>query len=116
MIDPHRGGNATIIHTFPEALSLAAITEYKHDLFAVISGNFSPSTGNTGPGSWAVWSVDLRGVRLGEDNELLSLPKVSKIANIPQARFLGGMALLSEKQSTLLVGDLAGGDILSEIR
>jgi hypothetical protein len=73
IIDPLQNGvsTATIVHTFPEALGLAGIAEYEPDVFALITGSFSFATGDTGAGSWTVWSVDLRGVQL-ENNELSS--------------------------------------------
>ncbi|RFU34741.1 hypothetical protein B7463_g1629, partial [Scytalidium lignicola] len=111
MIDPSRGGQPTIVYSFPEALGLAGISEYEPDVFAVITGNFSFATGDTGVGSWTVWSVDLNGVKLGGNNQLLDSPKIYKISTIAEAHFLNGISLLSEDKGSLLVGDIAAGDI-----
>lgn len=111
LIDPQLDVPPTIVHTF-ETIGLAGIAEYEPDIFACITGNFSFATGDVGAGTWAVWSVDLRGVKLQPDKTLSPSPRVSKIASIPTAGILNGIALLSERQKTLLVGDIHDGNII----
>ncbi|KAL6812615.1 hypothetical protein V8C40DRAFT_270382 [Trichoderma camerunense] len=103
-----------LIHEFTDSLDVFGIAEYQTDKFAVLTGNFSFETGDLGLGSWAVWSVDLNGVRISTKNEestLSSTPKVAKIADIPPAQILDGLSVLSQKQQTLLIGDLSAGVI-----
>ncbi|CAM6083695.1 unnamed protein product [Calypogeia fissa] len=106
-------GPPTLLHNFSaSALGVAGIAEYQPDIFAVITGNVSFAADSVGPGTWAVWSVDLRGVESQLDNTLYPPPKIHKIADIPEASFLNGMTLLSRENGTLLVGDLVGGNIV----
>ncbi|KAL7781353.1 hypothetical protein V8C43DRAFT_328205 [Trichoderma afarasin] len=115
-IDPSapRPRQPVLIHEFTDSLDVFGIAEYQTDKFAVLTGNFSFETGDLGLGSWAVWSVDLNGVKISTKNEeptLSSTPKVAKIADIPPAQILDGLSLLSQKQQTLLIGDLSAGVI-----
>ncbi|CAM6083697.1 unnamed protein product [Calypogeia fissa] len=105
-------GPPALIHNFTSALALSGIAEYAPDTFAVLTGNFSLASGDVGPGSWAVWSVDLRGVKSQPDKTLYPPPKICKIADIPEGRFLNGMSLLSPKDGTLLIGDATAGNII----
>jgi hypothetical protein len=50
-----------LLHTFPDSLGLLGITEMQHDIFYVIAGNFSLTTGSDGPGNYALWKVELSG-------------------------------------------------------
>lgn len=98
---------AVLVHEFSGSLGVSGIVEYEPDVFACITGNFSFVTGDVGPGSWTIWSVDLRGV----DKTLSPSPKVHKIASVPPAKFLNGISILSKKDRTLLLGDVNGGVI-----
>lgn len=105
-------GQPTLVHNFTGALGVSGIAEYEPDKFAVITGNFSFVTDDVGPGSWSVWSVDLRGVESQPDNTLYPPPQIYKIADVPEARFLNGISLLSQERGTLLVGDVSSGNII----
>ncbi|KAK5989577.1 Putative hetero-Diels-Alderase-like protein [Cladobotryum mycophilum] len=98
LIDPSAPGQseAILVHEFAGSLGVSGIAEYQPDVFAVITGNFSFETGDVGVGSWNVWSVDLRGVH---------------ITNVSPAHFLNGISLLSQAESTLMIGDINVGDI-----
>ncbi|KAH8807530.1 hypothetical protein F5884DRAFT_789460 [Xylogone sp. PMI_703] len=109
MIDPLVGGKPTVAYTFPDILGLAGIAEYKPDVFAVITGDYNFTSGDFGPGTWSIWSVDLNGVSIGKDGNLIGTPSVHKIASIPQALFLNGLSLLSASEQTLLAGDDPAG-------
>ncbi|KAJ9136872.1 hypothetical protein NKR23_g9446 [Pleurostoma richardsiae] len=111
LVDPLQPGRAVLVHTFASALGVSGIAEYEPDVYACITGNFSFSTGDVGAGSWAIWSIDLRGVALRPDGTLSAPPRTSQIAAVPPARFLNGISLLKAKDKTLLVGDVNGGAI-----
>lgn len=88
-----------LVHEFPEYLGLLRVAEYRPDVFAVIAGNSSIAERfKNYSGTHAIWSVDTT----------LDTPKVEKIADIPDAEFLNGMAYLENDQS-LLLGDAALG-------
>lgn len=50
-----------LLYTFPEALGVLGITEMQPDVFYAITGNFSLTTGSYGPGTYALWEVELKG-------------------------------------------------------
>ncbi|EHK20908.1 uncharacterized protein TRIVIDRAFT_136558, partial [Trichoderma virens Gv29-8] len=105
-----------VVHDFTESLGLAGIAEYQPDVFAVISGNTSFTSNIPSAGTWNVWSVDLRGVGISSSHGKLGLtspPVVKNIAHVEPAQFLNGISLLSQKDQTLLIGDVNGGVIWS---
>ncbi|KAM0471231.1 hypothetical protein ACHAPX_009411 [Trichoderma viride] len=99
---------AVLVHEFTESLGLAGIAEFEPDVFAVISGRFNISSGDVGPGSWNVWSVDMNGVSV-QDGALSGSPKISLIANVASANFLNGITLLSQSEGTFLLSDVNAG-------
>ncbi|PTB64795.1 hypothetical protein BBK36DRAFT_1160961 [Trichoderma citrinoviride] len=116
LFDPSPSGpkKPVPVHNFTESLALAGIAEYQPDVFAVISGNSSFTSDASSAGTWIVWSVDLRGVDISSKHGqvgLTSPPVVKKIAHVEPAQFLNGISVLSEKDQTLLVGDVNGGVI-----
>ncbi|POS70228.1 hypothetical protein DHEL01_v211377 [Diaporthe helianthi] len=115
LIDPELPNRAVLVHEFPSVLGLSAIVEYQPDVFAIAGGNVSLGTGEAFVGSWSIWSLDLGGVNISS-NESVSAepPAVSKIAHVPSATFLDGMAFLPgpEKQ-LLIVGDVRTGTVYS---
>ncbi|KAK5993720.1 Putative hetero-Diels-Alderase-like protein [Cladobotryum mycophilum] len=103
-----------LVHEFTESLGLSGIAEYQPDVFAVISGNASFTSNISSAGTWNVWSVDMRGIDISTKNgklALSSLPVIKNIAHVKPAQFLNGISLLSQKDQTLLVGDVNGGVI-----
>lgn len=115
LIDPEFPERAVLVHEFSSVLGLSAIVEYQPDVFAIAGGNVTLSTGETVVGSWSIWSLDLGGLNI-TSNESVSAqpPAVSKIADIPPARLLDGMALLScPDEQLLIVGDVRTGTIYS---
>lgn len=117
LIDPSAPSpsDPILVHDFAGYLDVFGIAEYDTDKFAVVTGNLSLQTGALGIGSWAAWSVDLNGVELSLHRDgrkaLSQPPKVAKIADLPSAHSLNGLTLLSQKQQTLLVGDINTGTI-----
>lgn len=103
-----------LVHEFSDSLGLAGIAEYQPDVFAVISGNASFTSNISSAGTWKVWSVDMKGVRISSKAgtaKVSGKPKVSLIAHVTSAQFLNGISLLSAADQTLLVGDVNGGVI-----
>lgn len=116
LFDPSVPGPSqpVVVHDFTESLGLAGIAEYQPDVFAVISGNSSFTSDIPSAGTWNVWSVDLRGVGISSSHGkpgLTSPPVVKNIAHVKPAQFLNGISVLSQKDQTLLVGDVNGGVI-----
>jgi hypothetical protein len=102
LIDPQHG-SARRIGDFEEAaaLSLLGITEMAPDVFAVVAGNFSISSGMSVPKSYSVWQVDFnRGERCD---------KISEIEDIPEASFLNGMTTLKRRKDSVLISDSSKG-------
>lgn len=113
LVDPDLPGKAVLIHEFPTVLGLSGIVEYQPDTFAIAGGNISLSTGESVVGSWSIWSLDLHGLNI-TSNESVSAqpPALSKIADVPPATFLNGMALLpSPEKQLLVVGDVRTGTV-----
>ncbi|KAJ6442760.1 2-succinylbenzoate-CoA ligase [Purpureocillium lavendulum] len=110
LVDPQRPGHSVLVHNFTDANGLTGITEYEPDVFAVATGDYHFKTPNWGQGTWALWSVDLRGVKV-QNGALVPPPKVSKIVHVPESQLFNGIALLSKKDKTLLVADTKAGVI-----
>lgn len=115
LVDPEFPGKAVLVHEFSDVLGLSGIVEYQPDVFAIAGGNVSLSTGESIVGSWSIWSLDLGGLNISSNAPVpAQLPEVSKIADVPPATFLNGMALLSGPEKQLLfVGDVKTGTIYS---
>lgn len=113
LVEPNLPGEAFIAYDFPKVLGLAGIVEYQPDVFAVLTGNFSISTGDPGTGTWAIWSVDFGGVYVtSNETTVTSPPHVKKIAAIPEATSLNGLSVLSNaERQYLMAGDVKTGVI-----
>ena len=101
-----------LIHSFPFALAVTGIVEIAPDVFAVSVGNYTLATGPFRR-SWAVYRVDLNGWNSNTSSPVGTSPlgavQVTKIADIPSAVYLKGMALLSERY--ILMSDMRSGRI-----
>ena len=104
-IDP-TSSNATAQHlyTFPNGTSLTGIAEYNPDVFAVVVGNYTIAKYAGLPGSFAIWSLDVRSP---------AAPVVKKIADIPEAHALNGMTAVKGSPGLLLIADSALGLVWS---
>ena len=104
-IDP-TNSNATAQHlyTFPNATSLTGIAEYAPDVFAVVVGNYTIAKYAGFPGSFAIWSLDVRSP---------GAPVATKIAAIPEAHALNGMTAVKGSPGLLLIADSALGLVWS---
>ena len=90
---------AELVHRFETVTSVFGIAEVQCDVFAVALGNWSYHH-QVQPGTWSVWSVDLR-----EKGDT----KVRKVTNIPEAHYLEGMTALPSSSGTILSADSALG-------
>lgn len=115
LIDPATPGQAILVHEFAGAQGVGGIVEYQPDVFAVLAGNVSLTTGQGTVGSWSVWSVDLAGADVTSNASIAAdPPTVSKIADMPAAQLPNGMDLFSSDDNQLLiVGDFNTGLIYS---
>jgi hypothetical protein len=102
----------TLIARFPFALGALGIAEIEHDVFAVITGNFSIASIRATVGSFSVWKVDLR--------RSPTAPTITKITDVAQGALLNGMtAMRSHGRTTdVLISDSVLGvvfrvDVLS---
>ena len=111
LLDPLRPNISVAAHTFSSASGTLGIAEISHDAFAVITGNFSLTTGEIAPGSFSVWSVDMTGVEISTKGELCGSPNVSKIADIPEGLLLNGITALPKSNGLALITDYFGGVI-----
>ncbi|KAF2170855.1 hypothetical protein M409DRAFT_35870, partial [Zasmidium cellare ATCC 36951] len=102
--------SATLVTRFENATSALGIAEVQQDVFAIAVGNWSDVTFKTTPGSYSIWTVDLREIPRSAG---LSPPhiRVTKITNVPQAGFLNGLCALPGRPNSILVGDSDKGVI-----
>ena len=104
LLDPSESApTAQLLHTFPNATSCLGVTETSPDIFAVVVGNISVATKTGVPGTFAIWSVNLR----------LYPPVISKIAAVPEAKILNGLTHLQSDPVILLAADSQAGAIFS---
>ena len=102
-INPFTTEAPILIHRFPNALGALGIAETDPDIFAVITGNFTPT--GTVPGSFSVWKVDMRTF----DASNGSPATISKITDVPEAQLLNGATLLNQGLGLVLLADSVGG-------
>ncbi|KAJ2979723.1 hypothetical protein NQ176_g3081 [Zarea fungicola] len=98
-IDPRKQHSARLIHHFDGYQNLLGISETSKDVFAVVAGNVSLTTGGT-PASFAIWKVSL---------EDYGNAQVAKVTSIPDAIFLNGMTALQPGTNAVLVSDCSQG-------
>ncbi|USW58616.1 Putative six-bladed beta-propeller, TolB [Septoria linicola] len=103
-IDPVNPGPAELIYRFPQALSALGIAEVQPDVFAVAVGNITVETIASTPGSYSAWLINLSQQQQGKQAKC-----VSKITDLPQAAFLNGVSVLSQKENVVLLADSAQG-------
>lgn len=115
LVEPEDPGEVFVVYEFSGVLGLSGIVEYQPDVFAVLTGNFSISTGDPGLGTWAIWSIDLGGVNVTSNGSTVAKPpQVRQIASVSEATFLNGLSVMSSTAGQLLiVGDVKTGVIYS---
>ena len=106
-VDPFTPGKEPVtIYTFPDVEGALGIAEYAPDIFAVITGNVSGTTGKSTPGSFAVWKIDMRSY-YGPNTAT-----VTKITDLPTALLLNGAATLNFIEGTILLADSQAGAVI----
>ncbi|RDW69884.1 hypothetical protein BP5796_08281 [Coleophoma crateriformis] len=100
-----------LLYRFPNSLGLLGITEMQEDVFYILSGNFSVTTGDTGPGTYAVWKVDLTLYTLGKPWDPESA--ISKVVDMPEAKLLNSLMPLqiTAEGGIVLISDSALGAV-----
>ena len=100
-IDP-RTGAGNLVRRFDEVTSVFGIAEASPDIFAVAVGNWS-YTNQVQAGTWSIWTVDFNSQPIS----------VTKVTDLPQARYLEGMTPCLTLSGTILSADSARGLIYS---
>ncbi|KAJ2971813.1 hypothetical protein NQ176_g7511 [Zarea fungicola] len=106
-------GHSELVYSFPEATGTLGIAEIEHDVFAVNVGNSTlPATGV--PGTWSIWTLDYNAGRPAKTSGGLSkTPAGKKVAAIPAAVFLNGLAALPTLPGVVLTADSFLGQVLA---
>lgn len=102
LLDPRaKTPQPQLLYTFPDTLGVLGITELQHDVFYIITGNYSLTTGSDGPGTYALWKVELS----GQHNATKAIAR--KVTDIPEARLLNSVIPLREdgEGDTVLISD-----------
>ena len=104
IIDPHAASpTASLVATFPNALSCLGIAEVASNTFAIVAGNYT-STFNGVAGSFAIWLLDITDPKH---------PKTKLLTKIPEAQALNGITKLSRSSDLILVADSELGAVWS---
>ena len=103
-IDPSRAQQrSVVVHTFSAAPS--GIVEVESDQFYV-------STGTIGQrGTYAIFRVDLSDFKIDGNGNATTSAAVTKVADIPDALFLNGSALLNRDEGIILLADSIVGAV-----
>ncbi|KAJ5086238.1 hypothetical protein NUU61_007545 [Penicillium alfredii] len=104
-------GNASLVHSFPNATSCFGITEIDDDVFAVVVGNFSTKTYKPTAGSFSVQKLDFSRGGSKKEDRTLAHPAASKIAALPEAQALNGMTSFTRKSHLVLIADSPKGAV-----
>lgn len=105
-VNPASNDDTQQITPIPGVASLLGITEISSDIFAVAAGNYTRQSSQA-TGSYSIWAIDVS----------QSPAAISKIVDLPTARFLNGMTSIparagSGANSTILVSDTISGSII----
>lgn len=101
-------GNATLAYSFPNATSCFGIDEIDDDVFAVVVGNFSTKTYVPTAGSFSLEKLDFTTSDKDTDRALKG-PAASRIAALPEAQALNGMASFTKGSDLVLIADSPKG-------
>ncbi|RFU81653.1 quino amine dehydrogenase beta chain [Trichoderma arundinaceum] len=112
-----RTGSAELVYSFPNANVSLGIAEVGHDIFAVNVGSIS-GPGQGIPGSWSIWTLDYNTAHTeGSSNHYQPSssykPTGKKVAAIPPAVFLNGLATLPTNAGLVLTGDSFLGQVFA---
>lgn len=96
----------TIIYEIPNITSTNGIAEGKPDVFYVASGDISiKSPQSTTPSSYSITEIDVRGVSVLPNGTLTKKPAAKRVASLPEAALLNGVAFADPTSDNLLVAD-----------
>jgi hypothetical protein len=105
-IDPLGKLPAVIVHTISYSASAVGIAEKEPGLFYVAStyvNTTHPQT--TVPSEYAVTELDLRHVDVLSNGKLTQQPRTKRVASLPHAALLNGIAFTRQGSDQLLVAD-----------
>ena len=109
-INPFYNQTGGIAYRFEGYTSLFGIVEETTDKFYVIACNFSgPPLYYGYEGSVSIFEVDLRNIP--DPTIARSAVKVSKVADVPQAQLLDGLAIVKQPGGLLMSGDAQTGTL-----
>ena len=83
------------VASIPNVLGTLGIVELARDIFYVVAGNWSASTLQNAPGTYSIWSIDMRS----------PFTELNKVADLPDAAFLNGLAVSNPVRGLLLAAD-----------
>jgi len=87
----------SLVNLFPTGVS--GIVEVEDDIFYVSCGTIGE------PGSWAVFKVDMAPFSADASGTVKTAAQITKHADIPEALFLNGSALLDRTKGIILLAD-----------
>ena len=112
-INPYGEQDGELLHSFKGYNALFGITEVEHDVFYLLSGNWSNAPDYQGvKGSWSVWSVDMGSHPKSYGNRgSKQTPRVRKVTDIPEATLLDGFTALNYQKGLAVTGDATTGTL-----
>ncbi|PVI05841.1 hypothetical protein DM02DRAFT_682768 [Periconia macrospinosa] len=107
LINPETN-TATLLHNFTQQNSVFGFRELEPDVWAVVSSNYSTTTGAEHGGS-VLWRVDLRERVKNIDEGSSDVVKVDKMIDLKDAGVSNGLAVVNPR--TVLIADSIKGNI-----
>lgn len=105
-VDPHNSNAVpVVVATFGQGFVPSGIVEVGNDVFYVNNGLGDPSTFNFTPNSSSIWKLDMN------TYSSTGQASISKLIDIPEARFLNGMVTASQQRGVVFTSDSLGGVI-----
>ena len=98
----------TLLYQISNATNVSAlgIAEGRQDVFYVASGKVNIANPfETDPSSYTITEIDVRGVEVAWNGTVMSKPKAKKVASLPGASLLNGVAFARPQSNNLLVAD-----------
>ncbi|KXT01784.1 hypothetical protein AC578_1986 [Pseudocercospora eumusae] len=109
-VDPLNILPPTLVHTIPNVTSANGIVEREPDVYYIASGHINlTSPSDTVPSSYSITELDMRGVFVLPNGRLSRQPVTKRIASLPNAALLNGVALARPQSDHLLVADTFRG-------
>ncbi|KXS95289.1 hypothetical protein AC579_9894 [Pseudocercospora musae] len=109
-VDPLNILPPTLVHTIPNVTSANGILEREPDVYYIASGYINlTSPFDTVPSSYSITELDMRGVLVLPNGRLSRPPVTKRIASLPNAALMNGIALARPQSDHLLVADTFRG-------